>query len=114
MTFKELETNTMAEKGWKELSPGGLVCDAGSSVEYKTGTWRSSRPVVDRTKCNYCLRCWGYCPDGSVLVEDGRVVGVDLDYCKGCGLCVAACRSKAMNLRGFSNQQLLAEVMSLW
>jgi len=88
----------MAEKGWKELSPGALVTDAGSSVEYKTGTWRSSRPIVDRTKCNYCLRCWGYCPDGSVLVEEGRVVGVDLDYCKGCGICAIECPQQAITM----------------
>ena len=96
--FKDLEDNTVAEKGWKEISPGGLVVDAGSTVEYQTGTWRSWRPVVDRTKCNYCLRCWGYCPDGSVLVEDGRVVGVDLDHCKGCGICAAECPQEAITM----------------
>jgi heterodisulfide reductase subunit A len=42
------------------------------------------------------------------------VATVNEALCKGCGLCVAACRPKAINLRGFTNQQLLAEVKALW
>jgi len=32
------------------------------------------------------------------LVEDGRVVGVDLDYCKGCGICASECPQKAITM----------------
>jgi pyruvate ferredoxin oxidoreductase delta subunit len=35
--------------------------------------------------------CWFFCPDNSVQVEDGRLLGFDLEQCKGCGLCAAAC-----------------------
>ena len=88
----------MAEKGWREISPGGLVRDAGSSVAYKTGAWRSWRPIIDPGKCNYCMTCWAYCPDGSILVENCRVMGVDLDHCKGCGICARECPQKAITM----------------
>jgi len=88
----------LTEKGWKEISPGGLVSEPGSSVEYKTGTWRSWRPVIDMGKCNYCLTCWVYCPDCSILVEDGKIVGIDLDHCKGCGICARECPQEAITM----------------
>jgi heterodisulfide reductase subunit A len=30
--------------------------------------------------------------------------------CKGCGLCVASCRSGAMTLRGFEERQIMAMI----
>ena len=40
------------------------------------------------------MTCWILCPDDSILVEDGKVVGIDYDYCKGCGICAAECPPK--------------------
>jgi len=88
----------LSEKGWREIAAGGLVCDPGSSIEYKTGTWRSWRPVMDRAKCNYCMTCWAYCPDGSILVDDSRVMGIDYDHCKGCGICAQECPQDAITM----------------
>jgi len=85
--------------GWRRIPIGGLILEAGNSVRYKTGDWRSQTPVRDVEKCTNCLICWIYCPDGSVLVEDGKVVGFDLDHCKGCGICAANCPTKAITMR---------------
>jgi heterodisulfide reductase subunit A len=30
--------------------------------------------------------------------------------CKGCGLCVASCRSGAINLKGFGTDQIMAMI----
>jgi pyruvate ferredoxin oxidoreductase delta subunit len=38
--------------------------------------------------------CWFFCPDSSILVSQGKVVGVDLEHCKGCGICAAVCPVK--------------------
>ena len=77
--------------------PAGLVAlEAGNSYQYITGGWRFMRPVWDATKCTNCMLCWVACPDSSVLVEDGVMVGIDLDHCKGCGLCVKECRFNAL------------------
>ena len=88
----------------QELPPGlatppmatdtGLV-GPGSSVANRTGGWRVSRPVLDESKCTNCLLCWFYCPEGSIDRLD-RVVGIHLDYCKGCGVCAAVCAPKAI------------------
>jgi heterodisulfide reductase subunit A len=41
------------------------------------------------------------------------VAQVNETLCKGCGLCASACRGKALSLRGFNDQQLLAEMGAL-
>jgi len=73
--------------------------------------------VVDVTKCTGCLLCQQVCPFQAVETEtlrDGRTVSsINESVCKGCGICVAACRPGAIKLRGFSDQQILAEVMAL-
>jgi len=84
----------MKKKGWKELAIGGRIDEAGNAAEYETGSWRTFRPVRSEEKCSNCLRCWIYCPDSSIQVKDGKVVGIDLEHCKGCGICAAICPPK--------------------
>ncbi len=88
----------MTEKGWREISLGGLVFEPGNAIAYETGTWRSFRPIHDWEKCTHCLTCWVYCPDGCIMVEDGRVQGVDLKHCKGCGICAQECPREAITM----------------
>jgi len=72
---------------------------------------------VDIVRCSGCLLCRQVCPFKAVEAEtlrDGRTVAsINESLCKGCGICVTACRPGAIKLRGFSDQQLLAEVMAL-
>lgn len=79
---------------WKEMPIGGIIFEAGSGVGYPTGGWRTYKPVHVADRCIHCLRCWILCPDSSVLVEGGRVIGFDYDHCKGCGLCARECPAK--------------------
>lgn len=73
--------------------------------------------IVDTTRCSGCQLCLQVCPVKAIEAEtlrDGRTVAsINETLCKGCGICVTACRPGAIKLRGFSNQQLLAEVMAL-
>ena len=78
----------------KELPIGGTIPVPGTAFEYETGGWRTFRPEMDWDKCTHCLTCWLYCPDGSVLVEEGKVTGFDMDHCKGCGICAEVCPPK--------------------
>ena len=78
----------------KDLAIGGAIMEAGSSVENPTGTWRTYVPVRDYEKCIHCMRCWIMCPDSSIIVKDGKVVGTDLEHCKGCGICAKECPPK--------------------
>ncbi len=73
--------------------------------------------IVDIARCTGCLLCQQVCPFQAIEVEtlrDGRTVAsINESLCKGCGICVAACRPGAIKLRGFSDQQIMAEVMAL-
>lgn len=82
-------------KGWKELPIGTVAIKL--STEFKTGDWRTFRPVIDESKCVKCLMCWVYCPDGAIE-WDGEKVSINYDYCKGCGICARECPRKAISM----------------
>ena len=77
-----------------EVPLGGVIPSNGNTVYYKTGSWRTQRPIFDREKCTDCLLCWLHCPDDSIVLESGKVVGIDADHCKGCGICSFECGAK--------------------
>lgn len=79
---------------WQQLDRGPVI-PGGTSREFKTGSWRQDRPVLDLEKCTQCMLCWLYCPDSSILAADGKITGIDLEYCKGCGICASVCPPKA-------------------
>jgi pyruvate ferredoxin oxidoreductase delta subunit len=80
--------------GWRELAIGGVMPKGGTSAEKSTAGWRTFRPVWHADKCIHCLRCWIFCPDSAILVKDGKVIGIDYEHCKGCGICAAECPEK--------------------
>jgi len=89
---------------WQDLPLGGLIVEAGNAVEYQTGGWRALRPVINWDKtptmkaCTRCLTCWLYCPESAMIVRDGEFAGVDLDHCKGCGICARVCPVRCITL----------------
>jgi pyruvate ferredoxin oxidoreductase delta subunit len=78
----------------KEMPLGTVIDSPGCSREYKTGGWRNLIPVRNAEKCTNCLICWIYCPEGCIKVKDGKITEIDLDYCKGCGICAEECPVK--------------------
>lgn len=73
------------------------VCEPGTTVVNRTGSWRIFKPLVDRGKCIGCGRCSLFCPDGIINVREGKAE-VDYDYCKGCGICSKVCPVKAITM----------------
>ncbi len=84
-----------------------------------------SNPCVahsDENLCNGCSSCEKVCPYGAISYVDKefrmpdrttkirRVASVNAAVCQGCGACTVACPSGAMDLSGFSNKQIMAEV----
>ena len=86
----------MTLKGWRELNPGAVVDNPGSTIEVETGSWAVKRPVVDLDACTHCMICWILCPDSCYLTENFKLVGVDYDHCKGCGICAVECPKKCI------------------
>jgi len=76
----------------------------------------------DEMMCNGCSSCANVCPYGAITYEEKefrlpdrttairRVAKVNPAVCQGCGACTVACPSGAMDLNGFSNKQIMAEV----
>ncbi len=83
--------------GWKSYPHGNLL-EAGTSQQFKTGSWATEIPVWNSETCIHCLTCWIVCPDDCWVVEDGKIQGVNLDYCKGCGICANECPSKSKSI----------------
>ncbi|MBN1384894.1 MAG: 4Fe-4S binding protein [Elusimicrobia bacterium] len=95
MSSKEKSISVGDKKlGWKEL-PEGDILEAGTAEKFKTGDWRNLRPVYHPEKCIHCFICWINCPDSSIITKDGKVVGIDYEHCKGCGICAKECPPKA-------------------
>jgi len=84
--------------------------------------------VVNRTAppifstCTACFLCEKVCPYQAIEREEikdrkGNVLKVaakvNQGLCQGCGTCVALCRVKAIDLQGFSNEQVYAEMMAV-
>ena len=77
----------------------------------------SANPLL----CNGCSQCENVCPYGAISYEDREVRGpefrgvkrvavVNEAVCQGCGACTVTCPSTAMDLKGFSNEQIMSEV----
>jgi NADPH-dependent glutamate synthase beta subunit-like oxidoreductase len=59
-----------------------------------------ARRCLSCGNCFECDNCYGVCPDNAVIKLDqpGERYLIDLDYCKGCGICVAECPSGAIQM----------------
>jgi heterodisulfide reductase subunit A len=76
----------------------------------------------DFSTCIGCFLCESACPYQAIEREeikarDGRLIKtvakVNQGVCQGCGTCVALCRSKSIDLQGFTNEQVFAELVTL-
>jgi pyruvate ferredoxin oxidoreductase delta subunit len=92
-----------------DMIPNGAVgIDAGNSMLYITGGWRSEMPIWTQDNCTNCMLCWIHCPDSSILVADGAMTGIDYDHCKGCGVCAVECKFEALDMVSEASDEALA------
>ncbi len=83
---------------WTELEPGCIITRPGGSRVNLTGDWRSSHPVLQKERCIKCGLCWIFCPDTAQVQGKDGYFSVDLDYCKGCGICARECPTGAIHM----------------
>ena len=58
-----------------------------------------ARRCLSCGNCFECDNCFGVCPDNAVIkLGPGQRYQVDLDYCKGCGICAAECPCGAIEM----------------
>jgi heterodisulfide reductase subunit A len=81
---------------------------------------RSAPPLY--STCVGCFMCSTACPYQAIEKEEIRdrkgqliktVARVNPGLCQGCGTCVAFCRSKSIDIQGYSHEQMYSEVMAL-
>lgn len=106
---------TVAQAGAAASKAIGLLCK--NSITCNPCVAQS-----DELMCNGCSSCEKVCPYGAISYLDKefrmpdrttkirRVASVNPAVCQGCGACTVACPSGAMDLNGFSNRQIMAEV----
>ncbi len=80
---------------------------------------RTNPPLF--SNCVGCFLCQSVCPYNAIEREeiktrDGRLIKtvakINEGLCQGCGTCVALCRSKSIELNGYTGNQVYAEVMA--
>jgi len=68
---------------------------------------------VEADKCAACLICVRACPyDVPTIHEDGYST-IDPSRCQGCGICVAECPNKAIELKHYTDHQILEKSRAL-
>lgn len=75
---------------------------------------------VDERKCNGCGLCESVCPFKAIeislkrtVVGEKEVAQINKVLCKGCGVCTASCRSGAIDLKGFTTEGIVAQILQL-
>ncbi|CAN2042094.1 heterodisulfide reductase subunit A2 [Candidatus Magnetomoraceae bacterium gMMP-15] len=80
---------------------------------FTSGTVAMTAP----SNCAACGTCISICPySAPFYTEAGPFKGkaeINPVLCKGCGLCAASCRSGAIHLKGFDNNQIFAQIDTL-
>lgn len=123
----------MTHKGWNELEIGAILRSFDGKIDDIAGTsqddraysennsfsasvadWRLQKPVFNKDFCIDCQFCWIFCPDMSIIARDKKMIGVDMDHCKGCGICVEVCPTNPKSLLMFAEHANEEEELASW
>ncbi len=123
----------MQDNGWNDFEIGamlrsfdGAVSDiantqqedraysSSNSFTASVADWRIEKPVFNKDFCIDCQFCWIYCPDISIIARDKKMVGIDYDHCKGCGICVEVCPTNPKSLLMFIERADEDKALTEW
>ncbi|HHV61587.1 MAG TPA: CoB--CoM heterodisulfide reductase iron-sulfur subunit A family protein [Firmicutes bacterium] len=69
---------------------------------------------VNKARCSGCGMCVDVCQYKAIELDfKERVAKINAALCKGCGACAATCRCGAITLKGFTDEEILAEVNAI-
>jgi pyruvate ferredoxin oxidoreductase delta subunit len=123
----------MEKKGWDGFEIGAMLrsfegatqniattlpenrpYSASNSFTASVADWRIEKPLFNKDYCIDCQFCWVYCPDMSIISRDKKMVGIDFDHCKGCGICVQVCPTNPKSLLMFPEQHDEEAALAQW
>ena len=70
--------------------------------------------AVEDDRCAACLTCVRTCPYNIPQVDDHAHAVIDAAQCHGCGTCAAECPGKAITLKHFTDEQMVAKTEALF
>ena len=62
-------TEINSKSPMEKLTEGGTIYQSGNAREFKTGDWRSIKPIYLSEKCKQCGLCFPVCPDDAIPVN---------------------------------------------
>ncbi|MGZ8784838.1 MAG: 4Fe-4S binding protein, partial [Acidimicrobiia bacterium] len=97
------------------------VAQASAAASKMLGWIARGEIVIDPVKaqvttelCGGCKTCINLCPYNAIQFDEDQKVAHIVDaLCKGCGTCVAGCPAGAIFGRGFTDEQIFAEITGL-
>lgn len=101
-----------------EMEAEAVASEIGKKLLVEAEKTVLTHPQVDPQKCVVCLTCYRLCPHGAVsIIHDPSYSNLYRSAarmnplaCKRCGLCVAECPGKAIQLPGYTDDQILAQI----
>ncbi|MEI6884681.1 MAG: CoB--CoM heterodisulfide reductase iron-sulfur subunit A family protein, partial [Bacteroidota bacterium] len=116
---------TQAPKDIPETVAQASACAAKVCGLFAGDTMKKDPMVstVNKEFCSGCQNCVKVCPYQAIVTEEiplghgakemRTVAKINEGVCQGCGSCVAICRSMAINLAGFTDPQIINEIVAI-
>lgn len=69
---------------------------------------------VEEGKCIACLTCVRTCPYYVPEINEKGVAEIDVATCRGCGICATECPVKAIQLKHYTDEQIVEKAKALF
>jgi heterodisulfide reductase subunit A len=69
---------------------------------------------VNPGKCIACLTCVRVCPYGVPFINDDRVAEIIPFECRACGICVSSCPNDAIELKSFTDDDVIPQIEAMF